>query len=260
MAGGRFCGHCSACVRGLVEKCKNFEIMGFAYDGGWAEYVVVPFFALSAIPDGLPFEQAAILADAVATPYAGLVDRARLQPGEAVGLWGIGGLGVHAVQIARMVGAVPVIALDPLPEARQRALELGADAALDPADPTTLATIAELTAGNGLDVAVDLVGSDRILSQAFAAAGQDARILVVGMALDPGTVPSMAVFGVQRQTLMGHLGYRKQHLDQLVTLVSSGRLDVSRSVSDIIPLPAVAEGVRRLTTKEDNPIRIVVTP
>ena len=68
-----------------------------------------------------------MLADAVSTPYAGLTDRAGLRQGEAIGLWGIGGLGVHAVMVARMVGAAPIIALDPSPVARQRALDRGAD-------------------------------------------------------------------------------------------------------------------------------------
>ena len=106
--------------------------MGFAFDGAWAEYVVVPWQALVAVPDHVAIEQAAILADAVSTPYAGLTDRAGLRRGESVGIWGIGGLGVHAVMIARMVGASPIIALDPSEAARQRALDRGADHALDP--------------------------------------------------------------------------------------------------------------------------------
>ena len=92
----------------------------------------MPWQAVVEVPDDVPLEQAAILADAVATPYAGLTERGGLRQGESVGLWGIGGLGVHAVQIARMVGAAPIIALDPLPAARDRALEFGADHALDP--------------------------------------------------------------------------------------------------------------------------------
>ena len=260
LAAGKPCGVCPACTRGLFDRCRALQIMGFAFDGAWAEYVVVPAQLLTAIPDGMPIEQAAILADAVATPYAGLVDRAGLRAGESVGLWGIGGLGVHAVQVARMVGATPIVAVDPLPEARERALALGADLALDPADPTLSAQIAAATGGEGLDVAVDLVGSDRVLAQAFATAGQDARVLVIGMAMDPGTVPSMAIFGVLRQTLLGHLGYRKEHLDQLVALVSSGRLDVSRSVSGTLPLEDVADGVERLTSKRGNPVRLVVLP
>jgi threonine dehydrogenase-like Zn-dependent dehydrogenase len=68
------------------------------------------------------------------------------------------------------------------------------------------------------------------------------------------------LFGVLNHSLLGHLGYRKPHLDDLVRLVSMGRLDVSRSVSDVIALDEVHEGVRRLETKEGNPVRIVIDP
>jgi D-arabinose 1-dehydrogenase-like Zn-dependent alcohol dehydrogenase len=87
--------------------------MGVDYDGAWAEFVVVPHTALVAVPEGVPLEQAAIMADAVGTPYAALTDSAALRPGESVGVWGAGGLGVHAIQLARAMGASPIIAVDP---------------------------------------------------------------------------------------------------------------------------------------------------
>ncbi|MEU1406575.1 hypothetical protein ABZ471_30155 [Streptomyces sp. NPDC005728] len=59
---------------------------------------------------------------------------------------------------------------------------------------------------------------------------------------------------------MGHLGYRKAHLQELVRLVALGRLDISRSVSAVLPLEEIAEGIRRLESKEGNPVRIVITP
>lgn len=260
MAGGRPCGHCQACTRGNLEGCLQFEIMGFSYDGAWAEHVVAPFYALTPVPDGIPLEQAAILADAVATPYAGLTERAGLRIGESVGLWGVGGLGVHAVQIARMVGAAPVIAVDPLPKARERALSVGADVALDPGRDDLVAEVQRLTGGLGLDLAVDLVGANAVLAQAASCLGRRGRVLMVGLSLDEIRLGPGLLFGLQSQSLLGHLGYSKRHLDELVALVAAGRLDVSRSISDVLPLEDVAEGVRRLRSKEGSPIRLVVRP
>jgi threonine dehydrogenase-like Zn-dependent dehydrogenase len=247
-------------VRGRYEECLAFEIMGFNYDGAWAQYVVVPGPAVTSIPDDLPFEQAAVLADAVSTPYAALTERAALRPGESIGLWGIGGLGVHAVQIARLVGASPVIALDPLPSARERALALGADVALDPTDEGTLARILELTDGAGLDVAVDLVGANVVLAQCVAALGRHGRAVMVGLSLDDVHLGPGVFFGILSQSLLGHLGYQKRHLDELVQLVRTGRLDVSASVSAVLPLEEVASGVEQLTSKRGNPVRLVVQP
>jgi D-arabinose 1-dehydrogenase-like Zn-dependent alcohol dehydrogenase len=260
IAGGRACGRCANCALGRADRCLQFQVMGFEYDGGWAEYVVVPYQVLTPIPASLPFEQAAILADAVSTPYAGLVDRGALRPGESVGLWGIGGLGVHAVQIARMIGAAPIVAVDTLAAARERALAFGADVALDPATDDVPARVRELTAGLGLDLAVDLVGANAVLAQAAASIGRFGRVVMIGLSPEPVQLGPGVLFGVQSQSLLGHLGYRKEHLDQLVTLVGARRLDVSRSVSDVLPLEDVARGVARLASKEGNPIRLVVRP
>jgi D-arabinose 1-dehydrogenase-like Zn-dependent alcohol dehydrogenase len=148
---GHPCGRCDRCAIGMSEQCTSPRIMGVDYDGSWAEYVAVPYTTLCSIPDSLPFEQAALMADAISTPYAALVDTAQLRPSQSVGLWGIGGLGFHAVQIALLCGAAPVIAVDPRSSARQRALDVGADAALDPQQPDFDELILSLTDGLGLE-------------------------------------------------------------------------------------------------------------
>ncbi len=260
VTGGRACGRCRACVRGRVEECQAFEIMGFHFDGAWAQYVVVPYTGLSSVPDDLPFPQAAVLADAVSTPYAALTDRAALRPGESVGLWGIGGLGVHAVQIARLVGAAPILAIDPLAAARERALALGADVALDPTDGDVVEQVREATGGQMLDVAVDLVGANAVLAQAAACLGRFGRCVMVGLSMDDISLGPGLVFGLQSQSLLGHLGYRRRHLDELVDLVRLGRLDVSGSISEVMPLEHVGRGVEQLVSKQGNPVRLVVEP
>ena len=260
LMGGRFCGTCSNCKAGRMDACLNPEIMGFHYDGAWAEYVVVPFYALSPVPDGIPAEQAAILADAVATPYAAITERAALRPGESIGLWGIGGLGTHAVQIARLVGAGLVIAIDPLPTARERALSLGADAALDPASDDVVGEITALTNGRKLDVAVDLVGSNAVMRQAVQSLAIRGRAVMVGLSLDPLQLGPGILLGVQSQSILGHLGYDRRHLDALVSLLARGRLDLTASISDVLPLDDVGKGIERLARKEGDPVRLIVRP
>lgn len=257
--GGKPCGTCANCSIGRLDQCISFHIMGFHYDGAWAEYVVVPYYAMSRLPDGLPFEQCAILADAVATPYAALTTRGGLKPGESVGLWGIGGLGTHAVQLARICGAGFILAVDPLPSARDRALKLGADLALDPTTPDLAAEIRQLTDG-GLDLAVDLVGANAVLQQCVSSLGRGGRAVMVGLSLDRLDLEMSLLFGVQQHAVLGHLGYDRQHLDDLVTLLANGRLDLSTSISDVMPLDDIEEGVRRLAEKDGDPVRLLVKP
>ncbi|WP_028935381.1 zinc-binding dehydrogenase [Pseudonocardia spinosispora] len=245
IAAGRACGACRPCGEGDATNCQQMQVMGFHYDGGWAEYTVVPI---------------AVLADAVSTPYAAVRDTGAVRAGESVGVWGVGGVGTHLVQIARLVGATPIIAVDPLPAARDRALELGADHALDPTADDFAAQLASV-APIGLDVVFDVVAQSSTITQTANALGPKGRLIVVGMTsadnLDLGPVVRFALFS---QTAHGHFGYRKQHLDQLVTLVDSGRLDVSRSVSAVLDLEDVHEGIRRLEERDGNPIRILLKP
>ena len=260
LMGGRACTECPNCAIGRLDQCLTPQLMGFHYDGAWAEYVVVPYYTLSPLPDRLPFEQAAILADAVATPYGALVGTAQLRPGETVGLWGIGGLGTHAVQIARMIGASFIVAVDPLPSARDRALKVGADVAIDPLAGDVEAQINELTGGRMLDVAVDLVGSNAVLKQGLKCLARYGRAVMVGLSMEPSEMGPGLLLGIQSQSVRGHLGYKKEDLDDLVALLANGRLDLSTSISDVIPLDEVGEGVRRLAEKDGDPVRIVVRP
>jgi D-arabinose 1-dehydrogenase-like Zn-dependent alcohol dehydrogenase len=257
---GRTCGRCHSCLRARADACMAGQILGIDYDGAWAEYVVVPAAALAAVPEALPVEQAAIIADAVSTPYAGLVDRAALRPSESVGLWGIGGLGVHAVQIARVVGAAPIIAVDPSARARERALAVGADVALDPRTDDVRARILEMTDGQGLDVACDVVGANAVMKEATGCLGRAGRVVMIGLSAEPLELGPGVMLGLGRQAVLGHLGYRREHLDQLVKLVGHGRLDLSASVTEVMPLTDVHRGVRALENKEGDPIRLVVTP
>jgi threonine dehydrogenase-like Zn-dependent dehydrogenase len=83
---------------------------------------------------------------------------------------------------------------------------------------------------------------------------------MVGLSLEPLQLGPGLLLGIQSQSILGHLGYQKRHLDDLVALLAGGRLDLAASISDVIPLREVADGVRRLAEKEGDPVRIVVRP
>ena len=104
VAAGKPCMDCVNCRRGDMSNCLRIRLMAFAYDGGWAEYTVAQAFGLTRVPDNVPLEQAAILADAVSTPFGAVVRTGQVGIGESVGVWGVGGLGTHIVQLARLVG------------------------------------------------------------------------------------------------------------------------------------------------------------
>src|SRR5437879_4304862 len=131
VAAGRPCTTCPKCRRGDISNCQRIQLMAFAYDGAWAEYTVAQAVGLTRVPDNVPLEQAAILADAVSTPFGAVVRTGKVAVGESVGEWGVGGVGTHIVQLARLVGAGTVIAVDINPAVLDRALAVRADHAFN---------------------------------------------------------------------------------------------------------------------------------
>ena len=260
VAAGRPCLDCPNCRRGEVGACLRTQLMAFAYDGAWAEYTLALAAGLTRVPDNVPLEQAAILADAVSTPYGAVVRTGKVGIGESVGVWGVGGVGTHIVQLARLVGAAPIIAVDINPAARDRAVELGADYAFDSRDPELKDRIDALTAGRKLDVAFDAVGLKTTFEQALDCLTVGGRLVAVGMSAECPTVGPTAMFGLTQKQVLGHLGYRNVDIETLARLVSLGRLDLSRSVSRIIPLEEIRDGIESLERGDGNPIRILVQP
>ncbi|GAA1358449.1 zinc-binding dehydrogenase [Saccharothrix algeriensis] len=233
---------------------------GVDYDGGWAQYALAAADTVIPIPDSLPFDQAAILPDAVSTPWAAITATGQVRPAEAVGVWGAGGLGAHAVQLLRLVGAAPVIAVDPLPAARERAVAFGADLALDPADAELPRQVREATGGRGLAVAFDFAGVAAVREQAVACLDARGRLVLVGLTNKPLTISNGTAFSYFQQQVRGHYGSEPVHLTELVNLVAHGRVEFGRSISDVLPLDRAQEAVDRLIRKEGDPIRLVLEP
>ncbi|WP_280255852.1 zinc-binding dehydrogenase [Nocardia wallacei] len=233
---------------------------GVDYDGGWAEYALARVDTLVPIPDDLPFEQACFIPDAVSTPWAAITTTAEVRAAEPVGVWGVGGLGAHAIQLLRLVGAAPIIAVDPLPAARQRALEFGADLAFDPAEPDLRTRIYAATHGTGLAAAFDFAGVAAVREQAVVCLGPGGRLVLVGLTDKPITVTGGTAFSFFQQQLRGHYGSAPEHVDQLVRLQCLHRIDFARSVSAVVPLADAAKAVEALEAKQGNPIRIVLKP
>ncbi|MGH2728906.1 MAG: zinc-binding dehydrogenase [Actinomycetota bacterium] len=258
MYAGKPCMQCTACRAGRLEGCLAPLTLGVDYDGAWADYVAVPAAACVRLPDAVSFEVGAILADCVATPFNAVVDVAQVKAGERVAVFGVGGLGTHAVQIARMAGAGFIAAIDPSAGARERARALGADLTAEP--DGAVAAIRAATGGEGVDVSLDFVGKNAVLKQAAASLAPWGRCVLVGVSGERIELGPSILFAVRKTRLIGSYGYRRDHLELLARLVESGRLDLSRSISATLPLEQAADGVEMLETKKGDPVRILLVP
>jgi D-arabinose 1-dehydrogenase-like Zn-dependent alcohol dehydrogenase len=245
---------------GERDENNRIRTLGFDYDGGFAEFAVVPAETLVSIPDNLPFEQACIIPDAVSTPWAAITQTAKILKGESVAVFGIGGLGVHAIQLLRIIGAYPIIAVDPLSQARDRALQVGADFTLDPTDQEFLSKMKVATKNVGLSAAFDFAGSTAARGQALRLLGEGGRLIIVGLNNEPILIPNDIAFSYKRSQVLGHYGSERIHTEQLVDLIRSGLLDLSGSISSVLPLESAALALEQLQNKTNNPIRIVLKP
>lgn len=154
----------------------------------------------------------------------------------------------------------PVIAFDINPAVLERALELGADYAFDTRDDRLYERVAEITGGRMLDVAFDAVGLKVTFEQALSCVTAGGRLVGVGMSAESPTVGPTAMFGLTRKQVLGHSGYQNVDIETLAKLVSAGRLDLSRSISEIVALEDIHRGIEKLERQDGNPIRILVKP
>ena len=240
-------------IAGQRNAASQITTMGFDYNGGWAEYVVTRCELVATIPDSLPFEQAAIIPDAVSTPWAAISSTAKMAAGESAVVFGVGGLGIHAVQLLKIIGCSKVIAIDPREDARANALARGADFAFAPDDP-------EIKKHRGLHAAFDFAGVTPVRKQALSLLGEQGRLVIVGIANEPIEIPNDMAFTYMRTQIMGHYGSEAHHVRELIEFARQGKLDLSQSVTEVMPLEKAAEALDKLANKVGNPIRIVLKP
>ncbi|MBO3143659.1 zinc-binding dehydrogenase [Dermatophilus congolensis] len=257
---GRACLTCRKCRRGDFLNCLAIQLMAFDFDGGWAEYVIVNAIGLTRVPEGVPMDQAAILADAVSTPFAAVMRSGQVHLGNAVGIWGLGGVGTHLLQLAKLAGGTPLIAVDLDDAALARARRLGADYTFRADDPHLIDKIEEATYGRMIDVAFDAVGITATCTQASQALDTGGKLVVVGLSGQDLNLGDITNFALGRKQVIGHLGYKVQDIAMLAEMLRHKRLDLSESISAVVPLTEVKRGIDMLESREGNPIRILVQP
>lgn len=252
-----WCGSCRYCLAGRPSLCERAKVYGMGREGALAEYIAVPARTVIPIPDGIDFDIAAIVSDGVATPFHALRSRGRLRIGESVGVFGCGGLGTHAIMLARLMGAGRIVAVDTNAAARARALRLGADVALDPAG---VDVPREVRAQGGLDVAVEFVGVPETVELAIRSLAVSGRGVIVGVGPGKPTLPSLATFVGREQSILGSFGMDRADIVDLYRLIAAGRLDLTESISARYPLVDANAALAHLDAKADGVVRVIVEP
>ncbi len=254
------CGSCSACERGHLGLCPRAEIFGMARDGTFAEKIVAPASCAMRLPDAIPFEHGAILADAVATAYHAVSTRARIEGGERVAVIGCGGVGYHAILLARLMGAKQIVAVDASEGALRRAEVAGADVTLDARGDDVRKAIRRAAGGDGPDIVIEYAGKKVTVELAMASVARGGNVIVGGVGMESPEIGPLVSFVGREIGVMGSMGYTRSELESVVGLADSGRLDLSGSITGRYPLEEAVQALDDLANHRNDPVRLALIP
>jgi propanol-preferring alcohol dehydrogenase len=175
------CKACQFCRSGRETLCRNFGgYLGMAADGGYAEYMAAPALNLCRIPEGVSDLEAAIATDAIATPFHACKEEAKIGPGDQVLVVGAGGgVGIHAVQMARLCGGW-VLGADITDDKLEMIRSAGADEIIDARAEDLSRQVLAKTAGRGVAAAIDLVATAVTLENCIRSLAPGGRLVILG--------------------------------------------------------------------------------
>lgn len=244
------CGTCVYCSEGLHNVCDNDFQPGFSDWGAFAEFVRIGYADVNTVllPESIGLVEAASMGCRFMTSFGAIVDRAMLQAGERVVVFGCGGVGLSAIMIAAAVGA-EVIAVDVRPESLDRARLAGAHYVINSADAA--AEIVELTRG-GVHVSIDAIGSADVARSAIDSLRKRGRHIQVGLLPPDQVAPPLPLAKIisRELTLSGSHGLGVSRYPELLDWVVDGRLRPGDLVSETVTLD---RGIAILTEMDSNP-------
>ena len=256
------CGACPYCARGEVNLCDHRRVVGVApveyrQHGAFAEFLVVPARILYALPNGLTYQQAAMVEPVSIAIHA--VQRVRLAPNAPAVVVGAGMIGLFVIQALRWAGASRIIAVDLADNRLALARELGATDTLRSDLMEVPAEVARLTGGNGADVALEVVGVSATLNLAIASVRRGGSVVLVGNLAAKTDFPLQAVV-TRELTLHGTCGSAGEY-PLCLDLIARGVIRVEPMISAVAPLVDGAAWFEKLSAKDGAKfMKVILAP
>jgi 2-desacetyl-2-hydroxyethyl bacteriochlorophyllide A dehydrogenase len=216
------CGCCDFCLRGYEQFCANGQMIGKHRDGGYAEFIKIPARNVFVLPDQISFEQGAIMMCSSATALHAL-NKARLKSHESVAIFGFGGLGFSALQLARAFGCHEVYVVDINP-AKLASIATFGGIPIDATTADPVEQIRQATDGKGVDVSIELVGSAVTMGQAVRCLGVFGRAALVGLTAEAMSVLPYPEVINKEVEIIGVSDHLATELPLLMQLARNGKL------------------------------------
>jgi S-(hydroxymethyl)glutathione dehydrogenase/alcohol dehydrogenase len=267
------CGRCSRCVAGFSNMCETFvdvvtkpryrtadwSATAMCGLGSFAEMAVVRENQLVRVETSLPEDELALIGCAVVSGAGAVFNHGRIVPGSTVAVVGCGGVGLAALQAARISGAVRIVAVDPSERKRTLAAAMGATDLVDPAVAPMISQVLDLTAGRGVDVAVEAYGSAATTEQALTITAMGGICIQIGTS-PPGEQIRLPP-GAERVFVSSVYGSGdvRRDIPRLVALAEAERFDLASMVSTTVPL-APGPVTAAVTAPDPDAVRTVILP
>ncbi|MFE6130257.1 Zn-dependent alcohol dehydrogenase [Streptomyces sp. NPDC056437] len=260
------CGVCPSCKRGQTELClagflnagtPNFrrpggDVFGFAGTGTFAEEVVVDAACAVPIPDDVPFDIAALIGCGVTTGLGAAINTADVEAGSSVAVIGCGGVGISAIQGARLKGAAQIVAVDPVATRREAALRFGATEAVSPDELGDAKQ--RITAGEGFDYVFEVVGKSATARTAYETTRRGGTLCIVGAgAMDDFLQLNMFELFFDEKRILPSMyggGDVLTSYERAIALWRAGRIDLEGLITHRVPLAEINDALAQMRTGE----------
>lgn len=216
------CSKCTLCRSGRENLCRQRVRVGFERDGSHAQYAAVPYTNLRCIADDIPFEQAAIIPDAVACMYHAIKHQGQVKAGDKVLFYGAGALGLQGVQIAKYLGAT-VYASARTQAKLDKAVEFGADSVINIRQQNLYDELDRLSQGEQCDVVFDLVGNMDTIDELLKCLRPGGKVVALAYAVDHFTVNCQELV-IKEKEVIGIRGSTTQDLIDCIRLVEEKKI------------------------------------
>jgi L-iditol 2-dehydrogenase len=260
------CFVCDSCRRGNYSLCDDYNFLGSRTDGGFAQYVKAPAGNLVCVPAHVDFDEAATIEPAGVILHG--LHKIDLRLGDAVAVIGCGALGYFGVRFAHLAGARPLIAIDIDETKLDLARKAGADICINAARENVLERIMEVTAGRGVDTALEMAGNDAGRTLAISAVRKQGTVLLYGSAHHDVTIPPAIYEKILRHEihLVGSwnsysVPFPGREWTDIVALIAAGKLTSRPLISHHLSLEEAPSVFRQLANRQFEPYsKIIFTP
>jgi L-iditol 2-dehydrogenase len=256
-----YCNQCEACRNSFYNRCERRQVLGvstpdFKRHGAFAEYVAVPWWIVSKIPEQLSFVHSALLEPVSIGVHA--ANRAPLSADDTVVVIGAGTIGLFVLQAARLKGAHKIFVSDINEFRLEVAKKLGADEIINPEKSDLKETILEKTDNKGVNVSFEVGGYARTFRDAVSVTKMGGHLVAVGN-LEKTAEFDLQQFIASELTFTGSYASSGEFRD-CIDLVASGKINAEPLISDVLPLKDGPKAFERLLKADENLLKIVLEP